>query len=69
MMFARPIDMEPGMMFRCPGHGRLLEFRGVEHRRQRVAGGRQFVRVLVGRGGVDFTCDRNERFPVLDERR
>lgn len=68
MMFARAYDMEPGMMFRCKGHAKLLEFRGVEHRGQRIDGGRHFIRVLVGRGGVDFTCDRDERFQVLDER-
>ena len=65
MMFACPADFEPGMWFRTHKDGVPLQWRGVEPIVSRFAG-KQRVRVLVGTGGVDFVCDSDRRFQVID---
>jgi hypothetical protein len=63
-MFARPIDMEPGMAFFATAtSGTILRFVGVEHVVSRFPGKRR-VRVLV-KGGRSFVADREALFPVL----
>lgn len=59
-MFARVIDMEPGMRFACGGD--VHELVSMESRPQR--GQRRFTRVHV-KVGDPFTVDRAERFPVF----
>lgn len=64
-MFAQPADMEPGMWFRSCASDPPLEWLGVEAVVSRFAGRRR-VRVLVGRGGVDFIADATARFQVVE---
>lgn len=65
-MFAAPADMEPGMWFRsCPSDP-PLEWLGVEPVAPKRVTARRWVRVLVGKGGVDFVCDATRRFQVID---
>lgn len=65
MMFARPIDMEPGMAFFSRSGSLILRFVGVEHVESRFLGKRR-VRVLV-KGGRDFVADRNDVFALVGE--
>jgi hypothetical protein len=67
MMFAAPADFEPGMWFRAHNGGVPLEWRGVEPIISRFPG-KHRVRVLVGKGGVDFISDAATRFQVIDWR-
>lgn len=64
MMFAAPVDMEPGMWFRTYNDGPVLRWLGVEPVVSRFAG-KHRVRVLVS-GGVPFVCDAAARFQVVD---
>lgn len=67
MMFARAIDMEPGMAFHCRADMHtVLRFVGVEHITSRFPGKRR-VRVLVT-GGRPFVADRDALFPLVDWR-
>lgn len=63
-MFAAPAEFEPGMWFRTHNGGIPLLWLGVEPIVSRFPGKRR-VRVLV-RGGVDFVCDTDKRFQVID---
>jgi hypothetical protein len=63
-MFASPADFEPGMWFRTHNGGIPLRWLGVEAVTSRFAGKRR-VRVIV-QGGVDFVCDMDKRFQVID---
>jgi len=63
MMFARPIDMEPGMAFFDRGHGGILRFVGVQRVVSRFPGKRR-VRVLVT-GGRSFVADRSASFALV----
>jgi hypothetical protein len=63
-MFARPIDMEPGMKFLCRGSG-MLTFVGVERVASRFAH-KRVVRVLV-RPGPSFVVDRDVRYPLVGD--
>lgn len=63
-MFARPIDMEPGMAFHSRAdRSAVLRFVGVERITSRFAGKRR-VRVLVT-GGRSFVAERDAMFPLV----
>jgi hypothetical protein len=64
-MFAAPADFEPGMWFRAHNGGVPLLWAGVEPIKSRFPGKRR-VRVLVASGGVDFVCDADSRFQVIE---
>lgn len=64
-MFASPADLEPGMWFRTGNGGPPLLWGGVEHVVSKFAGKRR-VRVRVLRGGVDFVCDAESKFQIIE---
>lgn len=64
-MFARAIDMEPGMPFHTRAdRSTVLRFVGVEHVTSRFPGKRR-VRVLVT-GGRSFIAERDDTFPLVN---
>jgi hypothetical protein len=62
-MFAAPVDMEPGMLFKAHATGPVLVWDGVEAVLSRFPDKRR-VRVLVRRG-ESFIADAGRRFVVV----